>query len=79
MLLSNNAQGGYSIDHHILPEGLHLLEITTVVEGVYGQQQTPSWVLFAFAPNLCYHRNYFDSACSMQQVRGSVDSQHIFH
>lgn len=45
MLLSNRAQAGYSIDHHILPEGWHLLDITTVVEGVYGQQQTPTWVL----------------------------------
>ena len=45
MLLGNNAQGSYSIDHYILPEGLHSLETTTVVEGVYGQQQTPTWVL----------------------------------
>ncbi len=63
MLLSNRAQAGYSIDHHILPEGWHLLDITTVVEGVYGQQQTPTWVLFAFDPNLCYHRGDFASAC----------------
>ncbi len=45
MPLSNKAQAGYIVYHHILPEGLHSLEITTVVEGVYGQQQTPTWVL----------------------------------
>lgn len=61
MLLCNNAQAGYSIDHHILPEDLHSLDIMTVVEGVHGQQQT--WVLFAFDPNLYYHKGEFVNAC----------------